>query len=595
MAIGVHRMSRQHALVRRLPAVETLGSATVVCSDKTGTLTEGRQTVTAMWLWDREIAVREGEPGFHHGGSADEALPSELASALEIGALANRATLSRREHALEGLGDPTEVALLVAADRAGIARGKLLDTSPRVAEVPFSSRRMYMATVHQASTGELVAMMKGAPSVVLSRCTKRATSDGVGLLTPLDRERVERAATELAARGLRVLGLARGTVASSAEGALEGLTFVGIVGIADPTAPGVAESIHALHAAGVRTIMLTGDHEHTALSVGRDAGLLAGGGKAMTGAEVDRLSDRDLAHRVGVTSIVSRVSPEAKLRIVAALQASGEVVAMIGDGINDTAALKKADIGVAMGSRGSDAAKEVAGIVLADDRFSTIVAALREGRVIFGNIQKFIFYLFSCNLAEIFALFGAVLLGWPLPATPLQILWLNLVTDSAPALALAFEPAESDVMHRRPRDPRDPVVSRRMLRETVIFAASIAAVTLIALGGGLAVWPDAAEAAVTLSFTTLALAQLLHLGNARSRHHVATPARAVSNRLALGALVAGTVLQVVAVSWTPLSTILGATPIPYAAWAAAAGLGVVPALIGQASKWWSGRRVVRAV
>jgi Ca2+-transporting ATPase len=287
------------------------------------------------------------------------------------------------------------------------------------------------------------------------------------------------------------------------------------------------------------------------------------------------------AARIGV---VSRVSPEGKLRLVAALQRHGDVVAMLGDGINDAAALKKADIGVAMGRRGTDAAKEVAGVVLEDDRFQTIAAAVEEGRVVFDNIRKFVFYLFSCNLGEILALLGAGLTGLPLPMTPLQILWLNLVTDTFPALALALEPADPTVMRRPPREPSTPLLSPGMLRLAGLYALLIAALTIVALVWGLREWPDEPARAVTLSFTTLALAQIFHLGNARSTRHVVSPRRALANRYALGAVVLTVTLQVLAVAAPPLARVLGTVPLSTRGWSIAVVLGAIPAIVGQGWK-----------
>lgn len=586
MAIGMRRMSRRRAVVRRLSAVETLGSATVICADKTGTITEGRQSVRELWLWGRQITLHDSGPPFRLDGEpVDARAAPDLGAALEVGVLASRANLLAASDA--GFGDPTEVALLMVARKAGIERVPLLERYPLQSEIPFSSRRMYMATVHRSTAG-LFTMMKGAPGAVLENCAWRPAGDGVRPLSKSDRSLVEQTASALGGRGLRVLALARGAVTSSEP--VQDLTLLGLVGITDPPAAGVAETIRELQAAGVRTVMITGDHRETATAIGRAVGLLQSGASTMQGAEVDRLSDPELAERVAKVSVFSRVSPEAKLRIVSALQGTGEVVAMIGDGINDAAALRKADIGVAMGQRGSDAAKEVAGIVLADDRFSTIEAAVREGRVVFSNIQKFIFYLFSCNLAEILALLGAVLIGWPLPATPLQILWLNLVTDSGPALALAFEPGDPEIMRQGPRDPRQALLPRPMQIWTVVSAAAIAAVTITALGIGLATWPNVPQQAVTLSFTTLAIAQLLHLGNARSARSVATPRRAVTNRMALAALGLGLSLQVAAVLWAPLAAPLGAVPLPLGGWGVALGLGALPAVGGQLLKWLGERR-----
>ena len=592
-AIGVRRMARRHALVRRLPMVETLGSTTVVCTDKTGTLTAGEMAVVALWVDGRELAVSgEGyapEGDFRHEGRSVHHLEDAvLASALRVGMLANRADVARGAHGWEPRGDPTDAALLVAARKAGLARETLLADWPEEGEVPFSSERMLMATFHRASGssgGGLVAHAKGAPARILERCDRVLTARGAVPLDDQRRRALEARNEALAARGLRVIALAHGPAERADAAALRGLTFVAFAGLLDPPAPGVAETIRALRGAGVRTVMLTGDQRATAEAVARELGLLSPGAEVLSGSDVDAMSDDRLAERAGTVGAVSRVSPEGKLRVVAALQRTGEVVAMLGDGVNDAAALKRADVGVAMGRRGTDVAKEAAGIVLADDRFRTIAAAVEEGRVVFDDIRKFVFYLFSCNLAELLVLLGAGVAGLPLPLLPLQILWLNLVTDTFPALALALEPAEPDVMRRPPRDPRSALLGRREVGALAGYAALIAAVTLAAFLWGLR-GGDAARA-TALCFTTLSLAQLLHLGNARSRSAVVRLGPALSNPYAVGALALGVALQLLAGYWAPLASVLGVAALPAADWLVIAPLAAVPALVGQALK---GRR-----
>ena len=556
MAIAMRRMVRRHALARRLPAVEALGSVTVVCTDKTGTLTAGTQTVTSIWT-----------PS--HGTSVDEDL---LNRALVVGALANRASAQH--------GDPTEIALLVAARDRGIDRDALLRERPEIGEIPFSSTRMMMATVHRVD-GKLVAFAKGAPHRLLGRCARVATVSGD---VPLDtewRHTIEHHASSMAGGGLRILALADGVVTGTDEQALRDLTLVGLVGISDPPAEGVVETIAALRGAGIRTLMLTGDHRATALAIAREIGLVSESDELLDGREIDSLADDPLTARVARVGVVSRISPEGKLRVVAALQRRGDVVAMLGDGINDAAALKKADIGVAMGRRGTDAAKEVAGIVLEDDRFATIAAAVEQGRVVVANIRKFVFYLFSCNIAEIISLLVAGIAGLPLPMTPLQVLWMNLVTDTFPALALAIEPAEPNVLRNPPRNPRAPLLSRREVVHAVMYSLLISGVTLGALIVALRLWPANPARAVTMSFTVLALAQIFHLGNARSRGPVTTRRRIMANRYAIGAVVLTVTLQVLAVAFRPLGSVLGTVPLERTGWLIAFGLSVVPAIAGQ--------------
>jgi Ca2+-transporting ATPase len=589
MAIATRRMARRHALVRRLPAVETLGSVTVVCTDKTGTLTAGQQTVTTIWLPDVEVQVTDdtttGTSAFVVNGKQLAALDEHrLREALGIGALANRAEIWRDNEHWEGRGDPTEVALLLAARKGGLLRLVLLQDLPEESEIPFSSARMMMATFHRHPTGDVVAFVKGAHDRVLALCGTIGTSAGDVPLSGEWRLLVDEQASAMASRGLRVLALAKGVVAEADESGLRNLRFVALAGMTDPPASGVAETIATMRAAGIRTVMLTGDHRATAQAVARSIGLAPSEDQTLDGRDVDRLSEKELADRVSGVGVVSRVSPEGKLRMIAALQHGGEIVAMLGDGINDAAALKKADIGVAMGRRGTDAAKEVAGVVLEDDRFQTIAAAIEQGRLVFDNIRKFVFYLFSCNLGEIIALLAAGLTGLPLPMTPLQILWMNLVTDTFPALALALEPSDESVMRRPPRQPTASLMSPGMLRLMVIYALLIGAVTIVALVWGLREWPGDRARAVTLSFTTLGFAQIFHLGNARSVQHVVGRGRALANRYALGAVALTIALQLLAVLAPPLNRILGTVPLSPRGWVIALGLGAIPAFAGQGWK-----------
>ena len=582
MAIAMRRMARRHALARRLTAVEALGSVTVICTDKTGTLTAGTQTVTSVWLPDIELELTDDVSQL--GATAKE----RLYAALAIGALANRASIFRVDEHWDGRGDPSEIALLFAARKLGIVRAELAAKYPEVAEVPFSSARMLMATIHRGDGKHLVANLKGEPRRIVERCTRVVTAAAD---VPMDepwRQMIDERAAAMAGRGLRVLALADGHVSRATEGALRELRFVALVGITDPPATDVRRTIEVLRGAGIRTVMLTGDHRATALTVARDLGLLDDEDEAIDGSMLDGMSDDVLASRIDRIGIVSRVSPEGKLRIISAQQRRGDVVAMIGDGINDAAALRKANIGVAMGQRGTDVAKEVAGIVLGDDRFPTIAVAVEEGRVVAANIRKFIFYLFSCNIAEIISLVVAGIAGLPLPMTPLQVLWMNLVTDTFPALALAIEPAEEGVLRQPPRDPKAALLSRRVVWRGVGYSVLIAGVTLVALVAGLRLWPSQISRAVTLSFTTLAIAQIFHLGNARSHGPVLTVSRITANRYALGAVALTLALQVLAVAWRPLGGVLGTAPLEKQGWLLAFGLSAVPAVVGQA---W---RVVRA-
>jgi Ca2+-transporting ATPase len=589
LAVAVHRMARRRALVRRLPAVETLGSATLICTDKTGTLTAGEMTVTDLWVGGVSFEVTgsgyapDGD-FLHHGQLVASGQREALDLALRVGALANRAGVDRTDQGWTARGDPTEAALLVLARKAGLERDRLLQTWPEVAEVPFSSSRRWMATLHRGPDGDLQACVKGAPERVLEVSGRLLTPDGPVGLDEVRRREVLKHNQALASRGLRVLALAFGPVQRPAIESVKELTFIGLVGMIDPPAPGVADTIRRLREAGVRTIMLTGDQRPTAEAVGGTLGLLSGEDRTFDGAEVARLEGSALAQILERAGAFSRLGPEEKLKLVDAYQRRGEIVAMLGDGVNDAAALKKADIGVVMGARGSDVAREVATVVLQDDRFATVAAAVEEGRVAFDNIRKFIFYLFSCNLAEVMLVLGAGVMGLPLPVLPLQILWLNLITDTFPALALAVEPGDPEVMKQPPRDPRAAILSRRMLAVIASYAALITFSAMAAFVWMLRSPTGTAGRATSAAFATLGLAQSFHLGNARSAAPVTSRRLALRNRYALAAVGVAVAAQVAAVHVSPLARALHVSPLLPADWLVVFLLAALPALAGQVFK-----------
>lgn len=577
LAVGVARMARRNALVRRLPAVEALGSATVVCTDKTGTLTAGEMTVTVVWTAGTEYHVSGAgyaPEGSITAGGAEVTVgaDSPIHLALRIGALTNRAALVHDAEGWHIRGDPTEAALLVAAHKAGLDPRELRERWPETGVVPFSSERMMMATFH----GD-VGYVKGAPARVIERSAHMLTADGVVEMTGAMRERMLEQNHELASRGLRVLALATAPVRAQDAESLRDLTFVGFAGMSDPPAAGVKSTIERLHTAGIRTVMITGDQRRTAEAVARELGILGDAGAVLEGHELGHV-DRERLRNV---SALSRVSPEDKLRIVEAFQQGGDVVAMLGDGVNDAAALKKANIGVAMGMRGTDVAKEAASVVLQDDRFETVGAAVEEGRVIFDNIRKFVFYLFSCNVAEVFVILGASITGLPQPLLPLQILWLNLITDTFPALSLAAEPGEPGVMSRPPYDPQKAIMSAAFLRRIAFYGALITAVTLAAFVIALRGAGTDLPTGITIAFMTLALAQTFHLANARGGGPALGWHRIISNRWALGAALLTVALQFLAVYLAPLARILGVVPLAASDWLIVLPLALLPAVVGQ--------------
>ena len=566
LAVGLHRMALRNALVRRLPAVESLGSTTVVCTDKTRTLTSGNMEVVRVWTAGREVAFPPEAPA-----DADP----QTRRLLEIALLASRVPAAAGPGDHPSRIDPVDRAVVEAGGRLGIERGHLLADRPEVGSVPFASERKFMATF-QRLDGGLVAHVKGAPARVLDFCGD-AVRDADARQVLIDVN------DNLARQGLRVLGVASGRVLDTDERALGGLTFHGFLGLADPPAAGVKDTIARLQAAGLRTLMLTGDQRLTAEAIGRELGLLSRDVRVVEGRELDALSSDALREAAAHAGVFSRITPEHKLRIVEALQDRGEIVAMLGDGVNDAPALRKADVGVAMGIRGTDVAKEAAAIVLRDDRFETIAAAVEEGRVVFDNIRKFVLYLFSCNTAEVLVLLTAGVSGLPLPLLPLQLLWLNMITDTFPALALAMEPADTDVMRRPPRKPEEAILSRPFLLRIFMYGALITASTVGAFMWGLARAP---RDATTMAFMTLALAQIAHLGNARSAGPVLHPRGAGANPYALGGATLALGLQVATLYVDPLPRLLRVTPLGLDEWLVVGVCAVVPALVGQGLKLW---------
>jgi Ca2+-transporting ATPase len=615
LAMGMREMISRHALIRRLASVETLGSTTVICSDKTGTLTQNQMTVTRMWVdgTNFEVTGSGHIPDGHfriERQRIDLGKYPALTTALWVAALANDAQLeeqydSENEHSLRAVGDPTETALLIAAAKAGAVRHKLEESYPRIDEIPFDSARKRMTTVHKIlkpspedpspfTNDEFqeweIAAIKGAPDIILDLCTHYQNMDDSTVpMTDEQRETILEANASLARSALRVLAVAyrieRDVPDKGTPEAIEhDFIFVGLVGMIDPPRQEVKPAIRTAREAGIRTMMITGDYPDTAEEIAEEIGLLETGHGVLTGNELDRISDSDLQDKVGSTDVFARVSPEHKVRIVGALKERGEVVAMTGDGVNDAPALKRADIGVAMGITGTDVAKETADMVLTDDNYVSIVSAVEQGRVIYSNIRKFVFYLLSCNLAEIAVIFIAVLVGLPSPLTPIQLLWLNLITDGAPALALGMEAGEPDTMHHPPRPPAEPIINRSMRLKIGVQTVAIAAVTLAAYFVGVQMLPGVPEEAKTMAFVTLSFSELLRAFTARSESYPLMRIGLFSNRWMFYA-VTSSLLLLLAVIYIPfLQPIFNTVPLGWREWRVVLPLLFVPAIVAELTK-----------
>ena len=548
LSLGVQRMARRNAIVRHLAAVETLGSASVIASDKTGTLTKNEMTVRAVVTasgrvtFDGSGYAPTGEVRRDGGGPIDGQLRTELERTLAAADRANNATVQEQDGRWTVQGDPTEGALLVAARKAGLQAKALDERLPRVGEVPFSSERKLMSTLHRDTEDSRrgIVFTKGAPDMLLVRCNFEVTGNGQRPLTPERRAEILQANDALAGEALRTLGvagrwlpegvLARQETAGPDESVERDLVFAGLIGMIDPPRPEAKEAVARAKRAGIRPVMITGDHPRTAAVIAQELGITADG-RAITGGELEKQSEEARARTVAEVSVYARVSPEHKLRLVDALRRTGAVVAMTGDGVNDAPALKKADIGVAMGITGTDVSKQAADMILADDNFASIVAAVEEGRAIFANIRKFLRYLLSSNIGEVLTMFFGVLLAKyiglhaeggtvVLPLLATQILWINLVTDGPPALALGVDPADDGLMEQPPRPVGEGVLTRRMWRGIAFVGVIMAAGTLFVLDaslpGGFVNGSGNLRYAQTMAFTTLMLFQIFNVVNARS-------------------------------------------------------------------------------
>ena len=612
LALGVTRMVRRHALIRKLPAVETLGSATVICTDKTGTLTKNEMTVTQLFAGDLVFDVT-GE-GYEPVGEITEKVQVEdqvergqetttqprpvlypaLRELLTAGVLCNGATLQRENGTWQVIGDPTEGALLVAAAKAGLRREGLETTHRFLGEVPFDPERKMMTIVRQTPDGP-VAYVKGAPDVLLGHCTHRLAADGsIEPLSETARAAVLDANARFAHQALRVLGVGQRRLASEPDryqssGIEAQLVFVGLAAMKDPLRPEAKAAVQACHDAGIRTVMITGDHKDTAAAIAEELGLSKEAGDALTGAELDRLSDEALTKEVERFAVYARVSAEHKLRIVRAWKSSGAIVAMTGDGVNDAPAVKAADIGVAMGRTGTDVTKEASDMVVTDDNFASIAAAVEEGRAVFDNIRKTVHFLLSCNVSEVLVMLFATLLGMPLPLLPIQILWMNLVTDGIPALALAIDPKVPDLMKRRPRKPEAQLLSRSRLVAIGAEGLMLSAIALGAFAYSLYGLHQEIEQARTVAFTVLVIVQLVHAFNCRSDRWSLFQLGVGTNRPLLLAVLVSLAIQAAVLIAPVAAPIFKVVSVPVVDWVLMGTLGLLPLAVMEAIKGWRRR------
>jgi magnesium-transporting ATPase (P-type) len=589
LAIGVSRMAKRRAIIRHLPAVEALGSTTVICSDKTGTLTENAMTVTELWSGGETFTV--AGQGYAPEGVVSGGAPSPaLRETLLAGALCNDAALYHQDDQWRIAGDPTEAALLVVARKGGLDEIVLRKELPRRDELPFDSARQTMATLHEVD-GQAVVYVKGALEKLLPACRNRLATDGGE--TPLDAATLEAIVTQMATRGLRVLALARKSLAAGATLSEETITadlvFLGLAGMIDPPRAQAIGAVRACQSAGIRVKMITGDHAETARAIAGQIGIVADGGTAevLTGRELAQLDDVALQAAAARVDVFARVEPEQKLRLVRALQADGEVVAMTGDGVNDAPALKQADIGIAMGMGGTDVAKEAAAMVLTDDNFATIEAAVEEGRGIYDNLVKFITWTLPTNFGEGLVILAAVVAGITLPITPLQILWINMTTAVLLGLPLALEPPEPGIMLRPPRPPKAPVLDGVLIGRVVL-------VGILMLAGSFGMFLLAQERgqplaeARTIAMNVFVAIEIVYLFNCRSLRLPIIAMAPFSNPWIWWGVGLQALLQVAITYWPPLNRAFSTTPIDARAWAEIAAIALLAMVVIEIEKRWRG-------
>ena len=568
LSMGVQRMAKSNAIIRHLPAVETLGAATVICSDKTGTLTQNKMSVTQIRNEAGEISAES----------------DEAKSILLMGTLCNNSRASRKGKTVTFAGDPTETAIISAAyDVFGKSYPSVRDY-PRLHETPFSSERKMMSTVNTFGSRKRL-IVKGAPDVVLPLCVSSVSGGGIVQMTQGRRRKIMLQNEQMAKDALRVIAVAYRNSDGADDNAESNLIFAGLIGMTDPPRPEAARAVATCKKAGIIPVMITGDHIVTACAVAKKIGILEDGQKAVTGSELDTMNDEKLKSVIGSCRVFARVSPEHKVRIVKAFRASGEIVAMTGDGVNDAPALKAADIGCAMGKGGTDVAKNAADMILTDDNFATIVKAVEQGRGIFDNIKKAVHFLLGTNIGEILAVFAASVLGFEAPLLPIQLLWVNLVTDSLPAMALGTEKFEKDIMKRPPISPEKGFFSDGLWMDISLEGMLVGTLTILSYLIGSLVFPSDNPIILgrTMAFCTLSFCEIAHAVNMRSSLPL-YKAGIFSNRMMNMSVIVCSLVQASVVVFAPLADIFGVTALNAAQWMTVAGLSLVPLITGEAGK-----------
>ncbi|KDE32801.1 calcium-translocating P-type ATPase, SERCA-type [Bacillus altitudinis] len=588
LSLGVQRMIKQKSIVRKLPAVETLGCASIICSDKTGTMTQNKMTVTHVWAEGKTWNIS----GTGYEPSGDFTLNGELVhvdkhpslqKVLLYGALCNTSTIVEKDGEMRLDGDPTEGALLTAARKAGFTE-QFIEAGFRVVEeFPFDSERKMMSVVVETNQKERYVIAKGAPDVLMNRSSHMMHGGRTASFSKAHRQETEAAIQGLARQALRTIAIAYKKVSltekiTSVQQAETGLTFIGLEGIIDPPRPEVRRAIKECRDAGIKTVMITGDHVETAKAIAKDLSLLPKQGKVLDGKALDQLSDKELEQTAEDVYVFARVSPEHKLRIVKAYQKNGHIVAMTGDGVNDAPAIKQADIGISMGITGTDVAKEASSLILLDDNFATIKSAIKEGRNIYENIRKFVRYLLASNVGEILVMLFAMLLALPLPLVPIQILWVNLVTDGLPAMALGMDKPEGDVMKRKPRNMKEGIFARGLGWKVVSRGFLIGIATLLAFMFVYHRDPNNLQYAQTVAFSTLVLAQLIHVFDCRSERSI-FERNPLGNMYLIGAVVSSLLLMLVVIYYPPLQPIFKTVAVAPVDWLLIIGMSALPTFL----------------